>query len=56
MSASLNLLLLEDSAADAELMVEALRESGFDPSFRRVDTKDAFLQELDHPPDFILSD
>ena len=56
MSTSLNLLLLEDSAADAELMVEALRESGFDPSFRRVDTKDAFLRELDHPPDFILSD
>jgi diguanylate cyclase (GGDEF)-like protein len=56
MSTSLNLLLLEDSAADAELMIEALRDSGFDPSFRRVDTKDAYLRELDHPPDFILSD
>ena len=55
-STGLNLLLLEDSAADAELMIEALRESGFDPSFRRVDTKDAYLRELDHPPDFILSD
>ena len=56
MSTSLNLLLLEDSPADAELMIEALRESGFDLSFRRVESKDAYLRELDQPPDFILSD
>ena len=56
MSTNLNLLLLEDSPADAELMIEALREAGFDPNFRRVDTKDAYLRELDQPPDFILSD
>jgi diguanylate cyclase (GGDEF)-like protein len=56
MPTSLNLLLLEDSTADAELMIETLRESGYDPTFRRVDTKDAYLRELDHPPDFILSD
>jgi diguanylate cyclase (GGDEF)-like protein len=56
MSTSLNLLLLEDSPADAELMIEALRESGFDPNFRRVDTKDGYLRELDQPPDFILCD
>jgi diguanylate cyclase (GGDEF)-like protein len=56
MSTSINLLLLEDSPADAELMIEALRESGFDPTFRRVDSKDAYLHELDQPPDFILSD
>ena len=56
MSTSLNLLLLEDSSADAELMIEALRDAGFDPTFRRVDTKAAYLRELDQPPDFILSD
>jgi diguanylate cyclase (GGDEF)-like protein len=56
MPTGLNLLLLEDSPADAELMIEALRESGFDPSFRRVESKDAYLRELDRPPDFILSD
>ena len=56
MSTSVNLLLLEDSPADAELMIEALRESGFDPTFRRVDSKDAYLHELNQPPDFILSD
>jgi diguanylate cyclase (GGDEF)-like protein len=48
--------LLEDSPADAELMIEVLRESGFDPTFRRVESKDAYLRELDQPPDFILSD
>lgn len=56
MPTNLNLLLLEDSPADAELMIEALREAGFDPTFRRVDSKDAYLRELDRPPDFILSD
>jgi diguanylate cyclase (GGDEF)-like protein len=56
MSTSLNLLVLEDSSADAELMIEVLRESGFDPTFRRVESKDAYLRELDQPPDFILSD
>jgi len=56
MTTSLNLLLLEDSPADAELMIEVLRESGFDPTFRRVESKDAYLRELDQPPDFILSD
>ena len=56
MPTSLNLLVLEDSPADAELMIEALRESGFEPNFRRVETKDAYLRELDQPPDFILSD
>ncbi|HEX8751637.1 MAG TPA: GGDEF domain-containing response regulator, partial [Nitrospira sp.] len=46
----------EDSPKDAELMIETLREAGFDPTFRRVDSKDAYLRELDQPPDFILSD
>ncbi|HET9313554.1 MAG TPA: response regulator, partial [Nitrospira sp.] len=56
METNLNLLLLEDSPADAELMIEALRESGYDPTVRRVDSKDAYLRELEQPPDFILSD
>ncbi|ALA60112.1 GGDEF domain-containing response regulator [Nitrospira moscoviensis] len=56
MPTKLNLLLLEDSPPDAELMIETLREAGFDPHYRRVDTKAAYLQELEQPPDFILSD
>ena len=54
METNLNLLLLEDSPADAELMIEALRESGYDPTFRRVDSKDAYLRELEQPPDHVL--
>jgi diguanylate cyclase (GGDEF)-like protein len=37
-------------------MIEALRESGFDPTFRRVESKEAYLRELDQLPDLILSD
>jgi diguanylate cyclase (GGDEF)-like protein len=51
-----NLLLLEDSPADAELIIETLRDAGLEPVFRRVDSKDAYLRELNQPPDFILSD
>ena len=56
MTTSLNLLVLEDSPADAELMIETLREAGFDPNYRLVDSKEAYLRELTQPPDFILSD
>src|SRR5215208_5447082 len=56
MPMNLSLLLLEDSPADAELMIETLREAGFEPSVRRVDSRAAYLRELNQPPDFILSD
>lgn len=56
MPTSLNLLVLEDSPNDAELMIETLREAGFEPTFRLVDSKEAYIRELNQPPDFILSD
>src|SRR5215213_2633262 len=56
MPINLSLLILEDCPADAELMIETLRDAGFDPTVRRVDSKAAYLRELDQPPDFILSD
>jgi diguanylate cyclase (GGDEF)-like protein len=56
MPTSLNLLLLEDSPNDAELILDVLREAGFEMAFRRVDSKADYLRELDQPPDFILSD
>ncbi|HJT22491.1 MAG TPA: GGDEF domain-containing response regulator [Nitrospira sp.] len=52
----LELLLLEDCAADAELTLEMLRDAGFDPNCRRVDTKADYIRELEQPPDIILSD
>ena len=56
MPTNLNLLLLEDSLNDAELILEVLREAGFELTFRRVDSQADYLRELDQPPDFILSD
>ena len=56
MPTHLNLLLLEDSANDAELMLETLREAGFELTFRQIDSQAAYLRELDQPPDLILSD
>ena len=56
MPMSLNLLLLEDSLTDAELILDVLREAGFELASRRVDSQADYLRELDQPPDFILSD
>jgi len=56
MPTHLNLLLLEDSSNDAELMIESLREAGFTLVLRHVDSKADYLRALDQPPDLILSD
>lgn len=56
MPTSLNLLLLEDSPNDAELILDVLKEAGFELASRRVDSQADYLRELDQPPDFILSD
>ncbi|MEO7861093.1 MAG: PAS domain S-box protein, partial [Nitrospirales bacterium] len=56
MPTHLNLLLLEDSSNDAELMIESLRDAGFTLVLRHVDSKADYLRALDQPPDLILSD
>jgi two-component system sensor histidine kinase UhpB len=53
----LDILLLEDVESDAELMEYELRKAKIDFTFRRVDTRDEFLQELHQRlPDLILAD
>jgi diguanylate cyclase (GGDEF)-like protein len=52
----LNLLLLEDSPNDAELILAVLQEAGFELASRRVDSQADYLRELNQPPDVILSD
>src|SRR5882762_7364300 len=53
----IRILMLEDDAADAELTKFALRKGGLNFSVSRVETKDAYLDELQqHPPTLILSD
>jgi len=53
----IRILMLEDNVADAELIRFALREGGLVFSLKRVDSKAAFLRELEeHTPDVILLD
>lgn len=55
-SASMSVLILEDRAEDAELMLHELRRSCYAPQWRRVDTESDYLTQLETPPDVILAD
>ncbi len=56
-AAPLRVLLIEDSSDDAELVVEALRGGGFDPTWQRVETRAAMAAALDSREwDVVLSD
>jgi PAS domain S-box-containing protein/putative nucleotidyltransferase with HDIG domain len=55
--AILNILLLEDVPADAELIENALREAGLSFTAKRVDTCEAFIRALEEfKPDIVLAD
>jgi len=57
MDKKLKILILEDNPNDAKLMEYELRKAGIDLSSKRVDTKDAFLEELKSSAwDAVLSD
>jgi len=57
MDKELRILILEDSPADAELQEHELRKAGLVFTSKVVDTREAFLKELDEfSPDLILSD
>src|SRR5688500_7027294 len=53
---SIRILVLEDMATEAELMLHALRKAGWKPEWHRVQTKQAFITQLDLLPDVILAD
>ncbi|SEI51384.1 PAS domain-containing protein [Frateuria terrea] len=53
---TVRVLLLEDSALDAELVVNQLITSGLQLDLRRVWTRESFLDALGHDPDVILAD
>ena len=53
---ALQVLLLEDSAADASRLVEELRQGGVKTDAKRVATKAAFVQQLAKAPDVIIAD
>jgi two-component system, cell cycle sensor histidine kinase and response regulator CckA len=52
----LQLLIVEDNADDAELLLRDLRRAGFDPEWSRVETELDFLAALENAPELILSD
>ncbi len=56
MAQTLQLLIAEDSPADAELLLRALQRAGFEPVWKRVDTEVDFLQALRPDLELVLSD
>ena len=56
MNNPLNVLFVEDSPDDAQLVMLQLEQDGLMANCRRVDTEAEFTTALDPPPDLILSD
>ncbi|HEU0039988.1 MAG TPA: response regulator, partial [Verrucomicrobiae bacterium] len=56
MPVPLNILLVEDSEEDAELVVAELRRAGFEPQWKRVTTEADYRASLEDAPDLIISD
>ena len=57
MKNGIRILNLEDNRIDAELIRHTLKQGGLLFSWRDVDTRSAFVHELERvPPDLILSD
>lgn len=52
----LRVLLLEDQPTDAELTLSTLRQAGFEPDWRRVETETDYLAALSADLDVILAD
>ncbi|HEY2986975.1 MAG TPA: GAF domain-containing protein [Candidatus Binatia bacterium] len=56
MPVPLNVLIVEDRPADAELMLYELERVGFEPLWKRVETESDYLAELERTPDVVLAD
>jgi len=56
MTVPLNVLIVEDSKADGELLAHELRNAGFEPTWKRVETEADYCAGLDLHPDIIFSD
>ena len=56
MSVPLRLLIVEDSEDDALLIIEELRDGGFNPDYLRVDTMASIAAALDQTWDVVIAD
>ncbi len=57
MSRPLSVLMIEDSADDAELLAIELRQGGFEPQIRRVETAEQLTEALaGTPPEVVIAD
>jgi two-component system, cell cycle sensor histidine kinase and response regulator CckA len=56
MTRTLNLLIVEDSLEDAKLLVYQLKDAGFVPAWRRVETETEYRAALSEDLDIIVSD
>jgi PAS domain S-box-containing protein len=56
MATPIKVLLIEDQPDDAELMMAQLGDAGFETNWRRVETKNDYLENLDPALDLILAD
>ena len=56
MPVPLRVLILEDSSTEAEMMIQHLREAGYEPDWRRVETEPDYLSQLDPSLDVVLVD
>src|SRR5438045_111264 len=52
----LQILLVEDRASDADLMLDELQVAGFTPEWERVETESDYLAHLSPALDLILAD
>src|SRR4051812_13382572 len=52
----LQVLILEDQAVDAELILHELKRSGYTYASKRVETQADYLQAIEDLPDIILAD
>ncbi len=56
MSESLRALIVEDRASDATLVVRELERAGFEPTWKRVETEEQYVSQLEASPEVILAD
>ena len=53
---SLKVLIVEDSEDDTLLLLDELKRGGFDPAYKRVETRQNYIEELSKDWDLIIAD